>query len=154
MSQRALPMGLSSRALKEGTPPSPAVATGTDIVVGGIILFIIELTDSVGQIMYRAGKQVAGPFPPSTQMITAKASKTESKKEIILLHALPEHSERTFLFNPLSLLHCHLVYCCLHILQWNYKNIFEGLVCPVADEKPIQQSLCNAFSLYGICYEW
>lgn len=52
MSQRALSMGLSRRALKEGTPPSPAVATGTDTVVGGIILFITELTDAVGQIMY------------------------------------------------------------------------------------------------------
>lgn len=48
----ALPIGWSSGALEEGMPPSPAIATGTDLVYGGIIHLITELADAVGQIMY------------------------------------------------------------------------------------------------------
>lgn len=44
----ALPVGWSTEALEKGTPPSPAVATGTDFVWGGNICPITDLGDAVG----------------------------------------------------------------------------------------------------------
>lgn len=45
-------MGWSGGALEDGTSPSPAIATGTDLVFGGSIDLITELADAIGQIMY------------------------------------------------------------------------------------------------------
>lgn len=46
--QMARPVGWSGGASEEGTPPSPSIATGTDLAWGGVIRLITEMVDAVG----------------------------------------------------------------------------------------------------------
>lgn len=68
----------------KSTPPSAAIATGTDFVRGGVDHFSTDLVDAVGQIVHWASKQYTASFHPPTRFITVKRKKAYGSIQMIL----------------------------------------------------------------------